>query len=107
MIALTGATGYVGSAIAQELVRHGEPFRALVRDPARLLFDPAAARCEVLVGDLHDPETVARFVKRSNVVIHTAALVKTWVHDRREFWRLNVEALKRLCRTAAEFGVER
>jgi NAD+-dependent farnesol dehydrogenase len=107
MISLTGATGYVGSAVAQELVRRGEPFRVLVRDPARLLFDPAAARCEVVTGDLRDPGAVARLVKGSKFVIHPAALVKTWVRDRREFWRLNVEALKHLCRAAADAGVER
>ena len=106
-IALTGATGYVGSSIAQELVRRGEPFRVLVRDPAGLLFDTVAARCEVMIGDLRDPEAVARFVKGSKCVIHSAALVKTWVRDRREFWRVNVDALQRLCRTAVEFGVER
>lgn len=107
MISLTGATGYVGSAIAQELARRGEPFRVLVRDPVSLPFDPLAARCEVIVGDLRDSGALSRFVNGSKFLIHSAALVKTWARDRREFWRLNVEALKRLCRTAADAGVER
>jgi len=107
MISLTGATGYVGSAIAQELVRRGEPFRVLVRDPARLSFDPAPTRCEVVAGDLRDPEAVNRFMKGSRFVIHTAALVKRWVRDRREFWQLNVEAFKHICREAADAGIER
>lgn len=107
MISLTGATGYVGSAVAQELVRRAAPFRVLVRDPARLLFDPVAARCEVIVGDLRDPGAVARLVKGSKFVVHSAALVKVWVRDRREFRRLNVDAFKHLCRVAADAGVER
>lgn len=107
MISLTGATGYVGSAIGQELVRRGESFRVLVRDPARLSFDPAAARCEVIAGDLSDSRAVERLVKGSKVVIHTAALVKTWARDPREFWRVNVDAFKHLCRAAADAGVER
>jgi farnesol dehydrogenase len=107
MISLTGATGYVGSAVARELVRRAAPFRVLVRDPARLLFDPVAARCEVIVGDLRDPGAVAHLVKGSKFVIHSAALVKVWVRDRREFWRLNVDAFQRLCRAAADSAVER
>jgi NAD+-dependent farnesol dehydrogenase len=107
MILLTGATGYLGSAIAQELARRREPFRVLVRDPARLGFDPVAARCEVVLGDLRDAGAVARAMRGTSRVLHTAALVKMWVRDRRDFRRVNVEGLKLVCRAAAEAGVAR
>jgi uncharacterized protein YbjT (DUF2867 family) len=41
MILLTGATGYLGSQIARELIAQHRPFRVLGRDPSRLPFDPA------------------------------------------------------------------
>ena len=56
MILLTGATGRVGSAAGKALARAGVPFRVLVRDPAKLAFDPDAA--EIVQGDLSDPAIV-------------------------------------------------
>jgi NAD+-dependent farnesol dehydrogenase len=107
MILLTGATGYLGSQIAEELVRRGEPFRILVRDASRLGFDPAKTKCQVFAGDLCDAQATVRALAGVKHVIHTAALVKMWVRDPRDFWRVNVEALKNLLNAAAAAGVER
>ena len=107
MLLLTGSTGYLGSRIALELIDRGEPFRVLVRDPARLSFDPAASRCEVVVGDLRDADTLAKALRGAKHVIHSAALVKMWVRDRQDFWRINVEGLKALLEAAEREDVER
>jgi nucleoside-diphosphate-sugar epimerase len=107
MILLTGATGYLGSQIARELVARGVPFRVLVRDAARLDLEAAKAGCEVIMGDLSDPEALKRAARGAKQVIHTAALVKMWVRDRREFRRVNLEGLKNLLGAAARAGVER
>ncbi len=107
MIVLTGATGYLGSRIAQELIDREEPFRVLVRDPARLSFKPASNGCEVVVGDLLDPETLSKALRGAKRLIHAAALVKMWARDRQEFWRTNVEGLKTLLAAAERAGVER
>jgi nucleoside-diphosphate-sugar epimerase len=107
MILLTGATGYLGSQIAQELLRRSEPFRVMVRDPSRLPLDATAARCEIVTGDLCDAGAVARAVGGIRSVIHTAALVKMWVRQRSDFRRVNVDGLKLLCQAATDAGVER
>jgi farnesol dehydrogenase len=107
MILLTGATGYLGSGIARELIARRRPFRVLVRDATRLRFDPAACHCEVAMGDLRDLEALRSAVQGVDAVIHTAALVKMWVSDRRDFWRVNVEGLQNLLQAAAQAGVER
>ncbi|HET7840587.1 MAG TPA: NAD-dependent epimerase/dehydratase family protein, partial [Terriglobia bacterium] len=107
MILLTGATGYLGSQIAAELVRRGEPFRVLVRDPAKLGFDPAKAHCEVVTGDLRDTTAIAQGLRGVKQVIHTAALVKMWVRDARDFRRVNVEGLQNFLSAAAAAGVEK
>jgi farnesol dehydrogenase len=107
MILLTGATGYLGSQIARELITQRRPFRALGRDPSRLPFDPAAAGCEFVYGDLRDPGALREAVRGVDAIIHTAALVKIWVPDRREFWQTNVQGLTDLLREAAEAGVRR
>jgi farnesol dehydrogenase len=117
MVLLTGAAGYLGSQIARELRKRAVPFRALVRDPARWLAEsrswkletgaPGAADCEVEAGDVLDAEALRKALRDVRRVIHCAALVKMWVRDRREFWRVNVDGLKTLLEAAAEGGVER
>lgn len=107
MILLTGSTGFLGSQIAEELIRRRVPFRVLVRDASRLGFDTASAGCEVIVGDLGDASVLRRAAEGAKSVIHTAALVKMYVRDRRDFWRVNVEGLQNLLQTAADAGVER
>lgn len=107
MILLTGATGYLGSQIAQELAARKMSFRVLVRDASRLPFDPVQAGCEVVTGDVCDISALRDAVRGAQAVIHTAALVKMWVRERGDFWRINVEGLQNLLRIASDSGVAR
>ena len=107
MLLLTGATGYLGSGIARELIARREPFRVFVRDAKRLGFDPAANHCEVALGDLRDGEALRSALAGVDAVIHTAALVKMWVRDRRDFWRVNVDGLQKFLEAAERAGVQR
>ncbi len=105
MILLTGATGYLGSQIARGLTARGEPFRILVRDASRLDFNPTSVGARVVLGDLLDAATLDKALRGVTQVIHTAAVVKTWLPDRKDFWRVNLHGLKNLLRAAA--SVER
>ncbi|HEV2491524.1 MAG TPA: NAD-dependent epimerase/dehydratase family protein [Terriglobia bacterium] len=107
MILLTGATGYLGSRIAQELAARRLPFRVLVRSRSRLSFDASTAGAEVVEGDLRDADAVGLALQGVDRVIHTAALVKMWVRDRADFRRVNVDGLKALVEAAHQAGVER
>lgn len=107
MILLTGSSGYLGSRIAHALVDRGAPFRVLVRSPGKLGLVPAEARCEIVAGDLLDRKAVAEAMRGVKQVIHSAALVKMWVRDREDFWRVNVDGLKALLVEADRAGVER
>jgi farnesol dehydrogenase len=107
MLLLTGATGYLGSGIARELLARRKPFRVLVRDAQRLGFNPAAGHCQIALGDLRDREALRAALQGADEVIHTAALVKMWVRERRDFWRVNVEGLQNLLQAAEEAGVRR
>ncbi|WP_214105365.1 NAD(P)H-binding protein [Acrocarpospora catenulata] len=62
MYAIMGVTGHVGGAAARELLRRGEPVRAVVRDPAKGA-DWAAAGARVAVADFGHRETLAEALR--------------------------------------------
>ncbi|MGD0693926.1 MAG: NAD-dependent epimerase/dehydratase family protein [Terriglobia bacterium] len=107
MILLTGATGYLGSQIARVMIERNMNFRVYVREPRRLDFNPGAAPCEIAIGDLDGPHSLGEAMRGVTHVIHTAALVKMWVRDRKEFQRVNVGGLQNVLRAAEAAGVKR
>ncbi len=74
LVAITGATGYVGSAIVRKLLRRDHEIRALVRRPDRAgpLRDLGV---ELVPGDLADVAAVERLVDGAGAVIHLAAII--------------------------------
>ncbi|MET0180515.1 MAG: NAD-dependent epimerase/dehydratase family protein, partial [Novosphingobium sp.] len=72
MIALTGATGFVGQALIDRAAAAGEEVRALARRP-----QPERARVAWVAGDLADKEALARLVDGADAVIHVAGVVST------------------------------
>jgi nucleoside-diphosphate-sugar epimerase len=71
-VALTGSTGFVGSHILGELVKHGHEVTALVRDGAQA--DLVAARgATPAVVDLYDTPAVVRVLANTDGAIHTAS----------------------------------
>jgi nucleoside-diphosphate-sugar epimerase len=70
-IFLTGATGYVGSAVLETFIRSGHQVTALVRDPEKA--ETIARRgVHPVIGDLGKPASYAEAAERSDVVVHTA-----------------------------------
>jgi nucleoside-diphosphate-sugar epimerase len=71
-VALTGATGFVGSHVLAELLEHGHEVTALVRDDAHV--DAVRTRgAEGAVVDLYDRSAVARLLSAADAAIHTAS----------------------------------
>jgi dihydroflavonol-4-reductase len=103
---VTGASGFVGSAVARALLATGEPVRALLRPgsprglPADLPLEPAA-------GDLDDPPSLARALKGCSALFHVAADYRLWVPEPDAMYRTNVAGTRALMLAAAEAGVSR
>jgi 2-alkyl-3-oxoalkanoate reductase len=71
---VTGATGFVGSHLAEALRRHGVELTALARSPAKAAaLAPLGVR--VVAGDLHDQPALERACEGQDIVYHVAGLV--------------------------------
>jgi UDP-glucose 4-epimerase len=74
-ILVTGATGKVGSRLANRLVQRGDQVRALVRDASRAV-GLREARIELAEGDLLEADSLAAAVRGVDAVVHCAAFFR-------------------------------
>ncbi len=103
---LTGATGFVGSHVAQELVSRGAELRLLVRKSSRT-ENLEGIRGERVAGDLREPESLRAAVSGCDAVMHVAADYRLWVRDPKEMYAVNVDGTRELLRIAREQRVGR
>lgn len=103
---VTGATGFVGSAVARALAARGHPLRVLVR-PSSDRRNLAGLDAEAVTGDLTDPASLARAAAGCRFVFHLAADYRIWVPNPDAMLRANVEGTRAMLRAAAEAGAER
>lgn len=103
-ILVTGATGRIGSRLVPCLLRRGDAVRALVRQPERgeLLRQHGA---QIIVGDVLQPDTLARAVDGVNAVVHLAAFFRSVDHA--QVHAVNVAGSLALARAALLGGVPR
>lgn len=102
---LTGATGLLGSHIAEQLRQRGERVRALVRPTSDTTFLRSLG-VELVVGELSEPESLPRAVEGADVVYHCAARVGDW-GPWRAFQREVIDAAANLLDACRRAGVGR
>jgi dihydroflavonol-4-reductase len=103
---ITGATGFVGSAVARAFAARGHRLRLLVRRGSdRRNVDGLDA--ELVEGDLRDPPSLARAVQGCRYLVHVAADYRLWVPDPGPMMQANVEGSAALLRAARDAGVQR
>ena len=105
-VLVTGASGFVGSAVARKLVEAGYSVRALVRgkSPRRHL---AGLDLDFFEGDLRDRKSIERATAGMRYVFHVAADYRLWARDPSEIFASNVEGTRNLMEEAMRAGVER
>jgi dihydroflavonol-4-reductase len=103
---LTGATGFVGSAVARRLLEEGFVLRALVRprSPRTNLENLAA---EMVEGDMRDREAVLRGAMGARYVFHVAADYRLWAPQPQDIIDANVGGTRAVMEAARAAGVER
>lgn len=103
---VTGATGFVGAAVARALLADGWQVRALVR-PASDRSNVQDLPLELAVGDLTDPASLEPALAGCQAVFHVAADYRLGVPDPSGLYRANVEGTRNLLAAARRAGVER
>ena len=106
MILVTGASGFVGSAVAKCLLQAGHAVRALVR-PTSSRMNLADPRLEIVAGDISDADSVARAMIGVRYLFHVAADYRLWARNPRDIVRTNVEGTRTVMSAAQRVGVER
>ena len=103
---ITGASGFVGSAVLRALIEAGFPVRAFVRrDSPRGALTELGAQCAE--GDLRDRASVARAIAGCRYVFHVAADYRLWSRDDSELFATNVTGTRNVMEEAKCAGVER
>ena len=103
---VTGATGFVGSAVARALLHAGHRVRVLVR-PTSDRRNLADLPVEIALGALEDGASLARAVAGCRYLFHVAADYRLWVPDPAVMYRANVDGTRELMQAALAAGVER
>lgn len=105
-VLLTGANGLLGSNIAIELKRRNIPFYALVR-PGKSTPLLQSLQAQVIEGDILDRQFLAKWVKSSDYIIHTAARTSPYPLDRKVFDPINVGLTQTLIDLALTSEIKR
>jgi dihydroflavonol-4-reductase len=104
-VLVTGASGFVGAAVANVFRREGFPVRVLVRASSpRTNIDPAD---QVFIGDMRDRASVAAALKGARYLVHVAADYRLWAPSPDDIIRANVEGTRIMMEEALRAGVER
>jgi dihydroflavonol-4-reductase len=106
MVLITGASGFVGSAVARCLVGAGYDVRVLLR-PTSPRINLADLRLEIVEGDLLDPGSIGRAMTDARFLFHVAADYRLWARDPEDIVRTNVEGTRSVMIAAQRAGVER
>ena len=106
LVFVTGATGFVGSHVAQVLAEQGADLRLLVRansDPKNI----QGLKAERVIGDLRDPASLEKVMAGCDVLFHVAADYRLWIRDPEQMYRANVDGTRAILQAARANRVRR
>ena len=105
-VLVTGATGFIGSAVVRALLNDGYHVRALC-EPGRDDNNLAGLPVERVVGDVRDPAPLDQAVRNVSTVFHLAAMYRFWAANPDVFYDVNVGGTMNVIRAAERAGCNR
>jgi len=102
---VTGATGFLGSAIARELLGDGRKIKLLARSNADLR-NIEGLEAEIVKGDLRDRESLKSALQGCSRLYHAAAFYSLWNKDKKLIYDINVQGTRNILETALDLGLE-
>ncbi len=103
---VTGASGFVGSAVARKLIEQGHEVRVTLR-PSSDRRNIRDLPVEQVNADLTDAESLKKAVQGCDSLFHVAADYRLWSLNPDELYQTNVEGTRNLMQAALDSGVER
>ena len=103
---VTGANGFLGSAVVRALLADGTAVRAFVR-PRSDRRNLTGLEVELAAGDLTDRASLREAARGCDVVFHVAADYRLWVADSKPMYRANVDGSVNVLEAAADVGARR
>jgi len=109
LAAVSGATGFIGSAVVRKLLADGRPVRALVEPgaPTRNLDALPVGGVERVTVDVCDFDGMKRALQGCAAYYHLAAIYRVWNPDPRAIYRVNLEGTTTSLLAAQAAGVGR
>jgi dihydroflavonol-4-reductase len=103
---VTGASGFVGAAVARALLAGGAEVRVLLRAHSNRRNLEALA-VEPVLGDLTDTRALERALEGCEALFHVAADYRLWTPDPQSLYRSNVEGTRNIVAAARRSGIKR
>ena len=105
-VLVTGASGFVGAAVARALLAAGRKVRALLR-PSSDRRNVEGLAIDVRLGSLTEPSSLAAAIEGCDALYHVAADYRLWVRNPAEMYACNVDGTRSLMEAALAAGVGR
>ncbi|MCU1467316.1 MAG: dfrA [Actinomycetia bacterium] len=105
-VLVTGASGFIGSAVVRALLAASYQVRGLC-EPGRDDDNLAGLPVERIVGDIRDPATLDRAVAGVSTVFHLAAIYRFWAADPALFYDVNIGGAQNVVRAVEQAGCDR
>src|SRR5262245_7002785 len=103
---VTGATGFIGYHVTRTLLDKVKNVRVLVR-PTSSTRAIESLQCEIVAGDLRDPQSLSKVLTGVNRIFHVAADYRLWTSNPQEIYETNVAGTRNLIQAARRAGIER
>ena len=105
-VLVTGASGFVGAAVARAALARGFAVKVLMR-PTADRRNIEGLEVEPVTGDMRDAESMTAALQGARYLFHVAADYRLWARDPSEIERNNLQGARAVMKAALKAGVER